>query len=348
MAGKRNPRTSKTDHVLSLLSGGAPEESVSPAQPEQAVSPEPAHPSPSPEEADPSASHPAPEKSKHTARSRKKSHSEQADQAHAQADIAPPPANREGERLAAPILQVARTNNDALSEAIRDALSQTLEEELAQQAPPPAEPVSVPLPELEPQPTPAPAPAPNNGKMSQEEIEQMLRDMAVPASKPEPEPQPEPPPAPAPAPTGGKMSQEEIEQMLRDMAAPASKPEPEPQPEPTPAPAPASALEEEPEVPFAPRETHLPDGSVCINVMEVLVDERLERYVHMFGLCSCPRCLADARALALTRLPAKYVVLPASAATPMVSLYRAKFESMVISQVIQACKTVMETPRHLL
>ena len=304
MAGKRNTRTSKTDHVLSLLSGGAPEESVSPAQPEQAVSSEPAQPSPSPEEADPSASHPAPEKSKHTARSRKKSHSDQADQAHAQADIAPPPANREGERLAAPILQVARTNNDALSEAIRDALSQTLEEELAQQAPPPAEPVSVPLPELEPQPTPAPAPAPS----------------------------------------GGKMSQEEIEQMLRDMAAPASKPEPEPQPEPTPAPAP----EEEPEVPFAPRETHLPDGSVCINVMEVLVDERLERYVHMFGLCSCPRCLADARALALTRLPAKYVVLPASAATPMVSLYRAKFESMVISQVIQACKTVMETPRHLL
>ena len=180
--------------------------------------------------------------------------------------------------------------------------------------------------------------------MSQEEIEQMLRDMAAPASKPEPEPQPEPTPAPAPAPSGGKMSQEEIERMLRDMAAPASKPEPEPQPKPELAPAP----EEEPEVPFAPRETHLPDGSVCINVMEVLVDERLERYVHMFGLCSCPRCLADARALALTRLPAKYVVLPASAATPMVSLYRAKFESMVISQVIQACKTVMETPRHLL
>ena len=304
MAGKRNTRTSKTDHVLSLLSGGAPEESVSPAQPEQAVSPEPAQPSPSPEEADSSASHPAPEKSKHTARSRKKSHSDQADQAHAQADIAPPPANREGERLAAPILQVARTNNDALSEAIRDSLSQTLEEELAQQAPPLAEPVSVPLPELEPQPTPAPAPAPNGGKMSQEEIEQMLRDMAAPASKPEPEPQPEPEPAPVP--------------------------------------------EEEPEVPFAPRETHLSDGSVCINVMEILVDERLERYVHMFGLCSCPRCLADARALALTRLPAKYVVLPASAATPMVSLYRAKFESMVISQVIQACKTVMETPRHLL
>ena len=80
--------------------------------------------------------------------------------------------------------------------------------------------------------------------------------------------------------------------------------------------------------------------------MEILVDERLERYVKMFGLCDCPRCLADARALALTKLPPKYVVLADMAATPMLSLYRAKFESQVIAQVIQACKTVMESPRH--
>ena len=47
----------------------------------------------------------------------------------------------------------------------------------------------------------------------------------------------------------------------------------------------------------------------------------------MFGLCDCARCLADVRALALTRLPPKYVVLAESVATPMLSLYRAKFES---------------------
>lgn len=51
-----------------------------------------------------------------------------------------------------------------------------------------------------------------------------------------------------------------------------------------------------------------------------------------------PRCLADVRALALSRLPAKYVVLPASSAAPMMSLYQAKFDSMVIAQVIQACQ----------
>ena len=136
-------------------------------------------------------------------------------------------------------------------------------------------------------------------------------------------------------------------------AAPAPTPKPaaeEPAPEteePAPTPKPA-ADEPAPETPFAPRETRLPDGSVCLNLMELLVDERLERYVRMFGLCTCPRCMADARALALTRLPAKYVVLSGSAATPMTSLYRAKYESMVVAQVIQACKTVMESPRHTL
>ncbi len=176
--------------------------------------------------------------------------------------------------------------------------------------------------------------------MSQEEIEQMLRDMAAPKAEPEPEPEPAPAPESASISSGGKMSQEEIEQMLRDMAAPKAEPEPAPEPEPEPTP--------EPEVPFAPRQTCLPDGSVCMNVMEILVDERLERYVKMFGLCDCPRCLADARALALTKLPPKYVVLADMAATPMLSLYRAKFESQVIAQVIQACKTVMESPRHTL
>ena len=80
--------------------------------------------------------------------------------------------------------------------------------------------------------------------------------------------------------------------------------------------------------------------------MEMLVDERLERYVRMFGLCTCPRCMADVRALALTQLPAKYVVLSAQTATPMLSFYQAKYESVVIAQVIHACKTVMEAPRH--
>ena len=78
----------------------------------------------------------------------------------------------------------------------------------------------------------------------------------------------------------------------------------------------------------------------------VLVEETLERYVTLFHLCDCPRCLADAQALALSRLPAKYVVLSESAFTPMMSLYRAKYDSIVTTQVVYACKQIMDAPRH--
>ena len=362
MAGKKNSRTSKTDHVLSLLSGGTPDQSQSTAAPEQ-PSPQAEPQQMSPGDGESSAVSKMPDKQKHSNRSRKKESQEPQSVSHTEgsADIAPPPANREGERLAPPILQVARTNNDALSETIRDALSQSLEEDLAQEtqaqdAPAPMA-MSQPAPEPAPEPQPAPAPAAGGGKMSQDAIEELMKSMSAP--KAEPEPAPEPQPAPAPAAGGGKMSQDAIEELMKSMSAPKAEPEPAPEAAPVseskpeaapnpegssnPEPAPA-----EPEVPFSPRKTSLPDGAVCMNVMEILVDERLERYVKMFGLCSCPRCLADARALALTRLPPKYVVMADSAATPMLSLYRAKFESMVIAQVIQACKTVMENPRHSL
>ena len=308
MAGRKGSRSSKTDHVLNLLSGGAREEEARPAAEEQPAGTPPVEPETAPVE------------------------------------------HREGERIVAPILQVARTNNEALSRTIRDALTQSLEEEIAQSEEEHPAPAPEPEPASEPAPEPQPSPASGGGKMSQEEIEKLLHSMGT----PEPEPEPAPEPQPAPASGGGKMSQEEIEKLLQGMAAPEPEPEPEPEskPEPVPEPQPEPELAPEPasafETPFAPRETRLPDGAVCVNVMEVLVDERIERYVRMFGLCDCARCLADVRALALTRLPPKYVVLAESVATPMLSLYRAKFESQVIAQVIQACKTVMEAPRHIL
>ena len=90
----------------------------------------------------------------------------------------------------------------------------------------------------------------------------------------------------------------------------------------------------------------LPDGTVCVNVMWELVEEKAERYIRMFGLCGCPRCVADVKALALTRLPAKYVVMKESARRPMISLYRARFDAPVTAQLLSACKQGMDAPRH--
>ena len=60
------------------------------------------------------------------------------------------------------------------------------------------------------------------------------------------------------------------------------------------------------------------------------------------GLAAC----LLAGALALTRLPAKYVVLPAEHKKPMLSLYQARYDGDVTTQVIYACKAVMDAPRH--
>lgn len=317
MAGKKGSRSSKTDHVLSLLSGGGKEETQPAAEQEQTPSPaaEPPKADPAPKEKKEKAPARAKEPPKEEEKIQEESVAQEKEAAHPAQ-----PARREGERLTAPILQVARTNHEALSETIRGALSQALEEELAEAHPEQiqeSEPVPEPEPELEPVPVEVPVPTP----------------------EPVPKPEPIPVPAPAPAPEA--------------VAVPEPAPAPDPVPVPAPDPTPKAATRPEPtvqpeEAPFLPREVKLPDGAMCVNVMELLVEERLERYVRMFGLCTCPRCLADARALALTRLPSKYVVLNGDTAIPTLSLYRSKFESMVIAQVIQACKSVMESPRHIL
>jgi len=106
----------------------------------------------------------------------------------------------------------------------------------------------------------------------------------------------------------------------------------------------AASVEEPASIPAG----QLVDGSKAINVMEVLVDEKMERYVRMFGLCRCPRCLADVKALALTNLPTKYVVLPAFAESPYMEVYRGRYASAVTAQILYACRAVMENPRHTL
>lgn len=250
MAGRKGSKTSKTEHVLSLLSGGAPQ-----AAPADAPAPQAAP-------ADSPAAQPA----------------------------ASAPARAAGRPLAPPILEVARTNNEALSETIHLALEEALLEELApEEAAPPPDDGS---PEAPPLPDPPPPPE-------------------------EPSPQAEA------RPDSGETSQ----------AGPEAG---------DPAPAPP----EDAPVPPARQEAGLPDGAEFLNVMELLVDEKLGRYVGLFHLCDCPRCLADAKALSLSRLPAKYVVLPGQARSPMMGLYRSRYDGDVTTQIIYACKAVMEHPRH--
>lgn len=307
MAGKKNGRTSKTDHVLSLLTGTSPESAAAAPRPEVRSAPETA-----PETA------PAAPKTTSTVR-----------------------------HNLPPILDVARANQEALSETIREALEESLEAETAAAAPaaqepaPEAEPAAeeaeekeeVPALTLEPEPEPAAetsaAPAAQEPAAEAEPgAEETEEKEEIPALTLEPEPEPE---AAAEAPSAPAAQ----EPAPREAEAPAPGEEPQP--------APAEPAEKESSAPEAVPEE---EDFVALNIMEPLVEQRMEKYIGLFGLCSCSRCRADVRALALSRLPPKYMVLSKAALTPMVSFFSAKYDTSATAQVIYACKQVMEHPRH--
>lgn len=272
MAGKKTSRTSKTDHVLSLLAGAGAGHGEAPAVSENKPEAAPEHPTET---------------------------------------IRPAQAPAQERHLAPPILEVARLHNEALSETIREALTQSLEQELDQEKQEKSTARSEKKSCSKPEPS-IPEAAPSTEEFPPAEV--------IPVVEENPDTQ---------------VTSSAREEMAAETPAEERFPDAEKAPTAKASPAPAGG-------PGSP----LPDGSIFLNVMEILVEERLEKYVKLFGLCDCPRCLADVRALALSRLPAKYVVLPAAAVTPMLSLYQAKFDSMVVAQVIQACKSVMESPRH--
>lgn len=102
------------------------------------------------------------------------------------------------------------------------------------------------------------------------------------------------------------------------------------------APAPQAPVPENPEE----------EKPAYINVMQLLVDEKADEYMKMFGICCCDKCRVDVRAYALNHLPPKYVVLSQNERVPRLTVYESRFASDITAQLIQACKKVMLTPHH--
>lgn len=229
MATKKESRSSKTDHVLHLLSGIIPEQ----------------------EETDLEATSFSP--STYT--------------------------GEVSQRRAAPILEVAHTNHEALSESIRQALEQQLNQELALSENNSPKPEAVP-PHLD-HPVDEPATASHSPVSSDQTSD--------------------------------------VEPSDSTSLNPYS----------------ISGIQE------------LPDGLVQIDVMSILVAEQLEHYQKIFHLCECSRCRADVQSLALSQLPAKYVVLEKEKVFSMLGLYRARLGTEVSIALTKACDTVKNHPRHI-
>ena len=210
-------------------------------------------------------------------------------------------------------------------------------------------------------PAPAPAPAPPvlevvranddaiSGKIKEQLAEALEQELAEEMAEEAPEVTEPPAPEEAPAiePSAPAEAEAAPAQPAPEAAAapePAAPKPPAPAPaQPTFAPSPQAAA---PTISPAEAPRTQVKGLTCMNVMQALVVEKADKYIEKFGLCDCPRCRIDVIALALTNLPAKYVVVRDSEAIPMLTVYEGRYNAAVISQVMWACKRVIDFPRH--
>ncbi|HOO32316.1 MAG TPA: late competence development ComFB family protein [Thermotogota bacterium] len=84
------------------------------------------------------------------------------------------------------------------------------------------------------------------------------------------------------------------------------------------------------------------------NFTEVLVDEVIDDLfaVPTLGVCKCERCRYDIKALALNRLPPKYVVTQKGEIYAKLDIFRNQMRVDVLKSVIEAIEMVKKNPSH--
>lgn len=269
MATKKGSKSSKTAHVLNVLSGVKQEVPVE-----------------------------------------EETHSPEEPEVKAAAEVAPPPRPP----VRAPILEMARANDEVLSEQIQHLLEEDweLEEEAEEEGTVSDEPQELPSlePEVEP---PVVMPSPEVDIPLDLESPQGKTDFSAQGNTDRFSIESEEP---------NKQVEEGIPSPVPEEAMPLKKET-------------TSTVGQPTEEDFCP-----------VNVMQLLVDEKCMRYVKMFEMCDCSRCVADVKALALTNLMPKYLVMRCSEVVPMLSVYERRFNAAITAQLISACKVVMDHPRH--
>lgn len=94
-------------------------------------------------------------------------------------------------------------------------------------------------------------------------------------------------------------------------------------------------------------EAKVQEGFHIVNVMqEILKTEDIFEYMTQAGCCTCERCQADVLAAALTRLPAKYVVMYRKSTSPRISYYQERYKMDIITAIMRAITDVKAHPHH--
>ena len=84
------------------------------------------------------------------------------------------------------------------------------------------------------------------------------------------------------------------------------------------------------------------------NIMEHVVDEVIEDLLKVptLQVCRCDRCYIDIKALALNRLPPKYVVTERGEIFAKLGTFRNQVRVDVLKAVIEAIEIVRQRPSH--
>lgn len=82
------------------------------------------------------------------------------------------------------------------------------------------------------------------------------------------------------------------------------------------------------------------------NIMEDLVDGRLDELMRFSGVCCCERCRADVRTLSLNTLPAKYVMSTSGDVYVRFQSLEPQMQADIVTAIMNAIEVVRANPRH--
>ena len=83
------------------------------------------------------------------------------------------------------------------------------------------------------------------------------------------------------------------------------------------------------------------------NIMEMVVDNKMDTYIPKSGCCDCEQCLEDVKCLALNKLLPKYVNTPKGELFSRVDQVMQRQNSVDVDfAVMNAIDFVKEHPRH--
>jgi len=86
---------------------------------------------------------------------------------------------------------------------------------------------------------------------------------------------------------------------------------------------------------------------VLKNCMEIFVENALHVVLKEYeGICKCPKCIEDIKAISLNHLKPLYVVTEQGQAYMKVNEMEKQFQADVIQEVVRAIEIVSQNPKH--